>query len=150
MEMASWMCPGSRLQAVSSLPVWGWMSWATQPGPASESRQWTRSKVGVVEWLRVLERGLHLPPLSHTPGEEEEVAVNLREWYFILAYCVGGVLVVGGLAVVVFVCWLSRDQCWERVAHRKPTRVRVRRSKVTLGNYHETTSTYAYLLVLSY
>ena len=69
---------------------------------------------------------------SLSPGEEKQ-KVNLTEWYFILTYSVGALLVVVGLAVVLFVCWLSRDQCCERVARSKPTRVRVRRSRVTLG-----------------
>lgn len=66
---------------------------------------------------------------------KEEEDLNLLEWYFILAYCVGGVLVVAGLVVVSCVCWLARDQCCDTIAKKKPTRVRVRRSKVTLGKY---------------
>ena len=66
---------------------------------------------------------------------KEEEDLNLLEWYFIVAYCVGGALVVAGLVVVLFVCWLARDQCCERIAKKKPTRMRVRRSKVNLGKY---------------
>lgn len=66
---------------------------------------------------------------------KEEEDLNLLEWYFIAAYCVGGALVVAGLVVVLFVCWLARDQCCDRIAKKKPTRVRVRRSKVNLGKY---------------
>ena len=76
-------------------------------------------------------------PLSLSPGEEE-VKLNPKEWYFILGYSVGAVLVVGGLAVVLTACWLTRDQCCERVARKIPTRTRVRRSRVKLGECHVT------------
>ena len=66
-------------------------------------------------------------------SDEEEEELNPVEWYFILAYCVAGALVLAGVAVVVFVCWLSHDQCCERITKKKPVRIRVRRSKVTLG-----------------
>jgi hypothetical protein len=66
--------------------------------------------------------------------EEKEEEINLVEWYFILAYSVGGVMVVVGVAVVVFACWLHHDQCCERVAEKRATRLRVRRSKVALGD----------------
>ena len=63
---------------------------------------------------------------------EEEKGLDPLEWYFILVYCVG-VLIVPGVVVVVVVCWLGHDQCCDRVAKNKPTRLRVRRSRVNLG-----------------
>ena len=67
--------------------------------------------------------------------EESEKRLDPLEWYFILVYCVS-VLIVPGVVVMVVVCWLGHDQCCDRVAKKTPTRVRVRRSKVTLGECH--------------
>ena len=61
--------------------------------------------------------------------------MDLLKWYFIVAYSVGCVLVVCGVVVVVFVCWLHHDQCCERVERKMATRIRVRRSKVKLGKW---------------
>lgn len=41
---------------------------------------------------------------------------------------------LAGLVVVIAVCWLNHDQCCDRIAKSKPIRMRVRRSKVNLGN----------------
>ena len=79
---------------------------------------------------------LHTHPLPYSGEEDDEV--DLLEWYFIVAYSVGGGLVLCGLTVVGVVCWLHCDQCCERVARKKPTRIRVRRSKVALGKPHVT------------
>ena len=59
--------------------------------------------------------------------------IDLLEWYFLLAYSIGGVLLVLGVTVLVVVCWLHHDQCCDKVAEKKATRLRVRRSKVALG-----------------
>lgn len=70
--------------------------------------------------------------LCSMAGDEKE-ELDLLEWYFILAYCIAGVLILAGVIVAMFACWLHHDQCCERVAENKSTRVKVRRSKVNIG-----------------
>ena len=134
---------GLRRQAVCCLNVWVWMLLATQPGLSSGSTQWTQRRVrgrrdGGREGGRERERergeeSVYIPLFS---ADDEEEGLDLLEWYFILAYSVAGALVLAGVTVSVFACWLHRDQCWERVEQRKSTRMRVRRSKVNLGEWY--------------
>ena len=59
--------------------------------------------------------------------------MDLLEWYFIVSYCVGGVLVLFAVVVVGVVVWLHRDQCFDRVSKSQRERVRIRRSAMNLG-----------------
>ena len=87
-------------------------------------------------WWRKQGRAFLCDSILLVSSGKEDKGLDPLEWYFILAYCVVGVLIVPGVVVVVVVCWLGHDQCCDRVAQKIHTRVRVRRSKVNLGEYH--------------